>query len=143
MPDFANYPRNRLGLAQWLTNDKNPLFARVTVNRLWQQFFGIGLVDTPDNFGMQGSLPSHPLLLDWLAVEFRENGWDYQHLIRKIVLSATYKQSSTIRPKLQDPDNRLLARGATFRLPAELIRDQALAVGRLMTRKIGGPICPP
>ena len=139
LPDFANYPRNRLGLAQWLTNDKNPLFARVTVNRLWQQFFGIGLVDTPDNFGMQGSLPSHPLLLDWLAVEFRENGWDYQHLIRKIVLSATYKQSSTIRPKLQDPDNRLLARGATFRLPAELIRDQALAVGRLMTRKIGGP----
>ncbi len=139
LPNFGDVPRNRLGLAQWLTNDNNPLFARVTVNRLWQQFFGIGLVDTPDNFGMQGSLPSHPLLLDWLAVEFRENGWDYRHLVRKIVLSATYKQSSTIRPALQDPDNRLLARGPTFRLPAELIRDQALAVGRLMTREIGGP----
>lgn len=139
LPDFDGYAENRLGLARWLTSSDNPLFARVTVNRLWQQFFGIGLVDTPDNFGMQGALPSHPLLLDWLAVEFRENDWDLHHLIRAIVLSATYRQSSDFRSDREDPDNRLLARGPTFRLPAEMIRDQALMVGDLMTRQVGGP----
>ncbi len=139
LSDFDGYSGNRLGLARWLTSSDNPLFARVAVNRLWQQFFGIGLVDTPDNFGMQGALPSHPLLLDWLAVEFRDNDWDLHHLIRAIVLSATYCQSSDFRSDMEDPDNRLLARGPTFRLPAEMIRDQALIVGGLMTRQVGGP----
>lgn len=143
LPSFDGYPRNRLGLAQWLTAHDNPLFARVTVNRLWQQFFGIGLVDTPDNFGVQGGQPSHPLLLDWLAHEFRRSDWDLHHLILQIVLSATYRQSSDFRPALQDPDNRLLARGPSFRLPAEMIRDQALAVGGLMTREVGGPSVKP
>jgi hypothetical protein len=139
LPDFGGYSGNRLGLARWLTSSDNPLFARVTVNRLWQQFFGIGLVDTPDNFGMQGALPTHPILLDWLAVEFRHNDWDLHHLIRTIVLSATYRQSPDFRPELEDPKNRLLARGPTFRLPAEMIRDQALIVSGLMTREVGGP----
>lgn len=143
LPEFDGYSDNRLGLARWLTSSDNPLFARVAINRLWQQFFGIGLVDTPDNFGMQGTLPSHPLLLDWLAVEFRENDWDLHHLIRAIVLSATYRQSSDFRPDRDDPDNRLLARGPTFRLPAEMIRDQALMVGDLMTRHVGGPSAMP
>lgn len=143
LPDFDGYPRNRLGLAQWLASNDNPLFARVAVNRLWQQFFGIGIVDTPDNFGMQGALPTHPLLLDWLAAEFRQSGWDFHRLIRSIVLSATYRQSSDFRPELQDPDNRLLARGPTFRLPAEMIRDQALAIGGLLARQVGGPSVKP
>ncbi|MGY8696708.1 MAG: DUF1553 domain-containing protein, partial [Verrucomicrobiia bacterium] len=143
LPDFNGYSENRLGLAEWLTSSDNPLFARVAVNRLWQQFFGIGLVDTPDNFGMQGTLPSHPLLLDWLAVEFRENDWNLHHLVRAIVLSATYRQSSDFRTDMDDPDNRLLARGPTFRLPAEMIRDQALMVGDLMTRHVGGPSAMP
>ena len=119
------------------------MFARVMVNRIWQQFFGVGLVDTLDNFGLQGSQPSHPLLLDWLAVEFRENGWDLHHLIRLIVLSATYSQDAAQRPELQDPDNRLLARGPTFRLPGEMIRDQALAVSGLLHREVGGPSVKP
>jgi hypothetical protein len=143
LPDFNGYSGNRLGFARWLTSSENPLFARVTVNRLWQQFFGIGLVDTPDNFGMQGSLPSHPLLLDWLAVQFRRNDWDLQHIIRSIVLSSTYRQSSDFRPELKDPDNRHLARGPTFRLSAEMIRDQALMVSDLMTREVGGPSVKP
>ena len=143
LPDFDGYSDNRLGLARWLTSSDNPLFARVAINRLWQQFFGIGLVDTPDNFGLQGTPPSHPLLLDWLAVEFRENDWNLHHLIRAIVLSATYRQSSDFRPDRDDPDNRLLARGPTFRLPAEMIRDQALMVGDLMTRHVGGPSAMP
>ena len=143
LPEFDGYPENRLGLAQWLTSSENPLFGRVAVNRLWQQFFGIGLVDTPDNFGMQGALPSHPMLLDWLTVEFRENDWDLHHLIRAIVLSATYRQASDFRPELEDPENRLLARGPTFRLPAEMIRDQALILGNLMTNHVGGPSAMP
>ncbi len=143
LPEFDGYPENRLGLAQWLTSSENPLFGRVAVNRLWQQFFGIGLVDTPDNFGMQGALPSHPMLLDWLTVEFRENDWDLHHLIRAIVLSATYRQTSDFRPELEDPENRLLARGPTFRLPAEMIRDQALILGDLMTDHVGGPSAMP
>jgi hypothetical protein len=143
LPDFERFPKNRLGLARWLTAPENPLFSRVTVNRLWQQFFGTGIVKTADNFGMQGEAPSHPDLLDWLAVDFREGGWDQQKLIRKIVLSATYGQSATFRSEPQDPENRLLARGPSFRLSAEMIRDQALAVSGLLVRKIGGPSVKP
>jgi len=138
LPSFEAYPRNRLGLAQWLTSPENPLFARVTVNRFWQQFFGAGLVRTPDNFGLQGETPTHPKLLDWLAADFRESGWDMDHLIRQIVLSATYRQDSRYRPELDDSENRLLARGPSFRLPAEMIRDQALAISGLLERKVGG-----
>lgn len=139
LPSFEGYAANRLGLARWLTAAENPLFARVTVNRVWQQFFGVGLVKTVDNFGLQGEAPSHPDLLDWLARDFRESGWDLHHLIRQIVLSATYRQDSRQRPSLDDPENRLLARGSSFRLPAEMIRDQALAVSGLLTREVGGP----
>jgi len=103
----------------------------------------IGLVEKPDNFGMQAALPSHPRLLDWLTGEFRENDWDLHHLIRAIVLSATYRQASDFRPELEDPENRLLARGPTFRLPAEMIRDQALILGDLMTEHVGGPSAMP
>ena len=131
--------RTGWGLAQWLTADDNPLFARVVMNRLWQQFFGRGIVSTPDNFGLQGALPTHQELLDWLAVEFRESGWDLHHMIKLIVLSDTYRQSSRFRPELEDPDNRLLARGPSFRLPGELIRDQALAVSGLLDKRVGGP----
>ncbi len=139
LPAFGDRPRNRLGLAQWLTDDDNPLLARVTVNRVWQQLFGIGLSKTVDNLGLQGEAPSHPELLDWLAADFRDSGWDLHHLIRQIVLSATYRQDSKQRPELEDPENRLLARGPSFRLPAETIRDQALAASGLLTRKVGGP----
>ncbi len=139
LPAFEGYPQNRLGLAKWLTAPENPLFARVTVNRIWQQFFGMGLVKTADNFGLQGEMPSHPELLDWLAEDFRTSGWDMHHLIRNIVLSATYRQDSRFRRELDDAENRLLARGPSFRLPAETIRDQALAASGLLTRKVGGP----
>jgi hypothetical protein len=132
---------DRLGLAGWLFDDRNPLTARVAVNRLWQQFFGTGLVPTPDDFGSQGARPTHPQLLDWLAVEFRESGWDLQSIQRMIVLSATYRQSSVTSPEVRtrDPDNRLLARGPSYRLPAEMIRDNALAASGLLVRRIGGP----
>ncbi|MFK7790375.1 MAG: PSD1 and planctomycete cytochrome C domain-containing protein [Phycisphaeraceae bacterium] len=139
LPAFGDRPRNRLGLSQWLLADDNPLMARVTVNRLWQRFFGVGLVKTPDNVGLQAEMPSHPLLLDYLASDFRDSGWDLHHLIKSIVLSATYRQDATHRPELEDPENRLLARGPSFRLPAEMIRDQALFASGLMTQKVGGP----
>lgn len=143
LPSFGDRPRNRLGLAAWLTAPENPLLARVTVNRIWQQFFGVGLVKTVDNFGVQGETPSNPELLDWLAADFCESGWDLHHLIRTIVLSSTYRQSSRHRPELEDSQNRLLARGSSFRLPAEMIRDQALAVSGLLTRRVGGPSVKP
>jgi len=139
LPPFKGYRADRMGLAQWLTSDDNPLFARVVVNRLWQQFFGVGIVKTADNFGLQGEHPSHPDVLDWLAVEFRESGWDLHHVIRLIVLSQTYSQSSRFRHELEDPENRLLARGPSFRLSGEMIRDQALALSGLLNRKVGGP----
>ncbi|MCH7226793.1 PSD1 and planctomycete cytochrome C domain-containing protein [Haloferula sp. A504] len=139
LPSFDGYRPDRLGLARWLTADENPLFARVSVNRLWRQFFGRGLVKTVDNFGVQGELPTHPELLDWLAVEFRDSGWDLRHVIRLIVLSATYGQSSDFRDDLEDAENRLLARGPSFRLSGEMIRDQALAASGLLVKKIGGP----
>ncbi|MCH2207224.1 MAG: PSD1 and planctomycete cytochrome C domain-containing protein [Lentisphaerales bacterium] len=139
LSSFTGYEKNRLGLAKWLVAPENPLFARVTVNRIWQQFFGTGIVKSSDNLGLQGALPTHQKLLDWLAVDFRENNWDLHQLIRNIVLSSTYRQSSNFRKNLEDPDNRLLARSSSFRLPAELIRDQALAVSGLLVKKVGGP----
>ena len=138
-------PRNRLGLAHWLTDPKHPLVARVTVNRLWAQFFGTGLVKTMGDFGTQGGWPSHPHLLDWLAADFIESGWNVKALQKKILLSETYRQSSINRGRFleTDPDNRLLARAPRFRHSAEEIRDTALAVSGLLNRKIGGPSVKP
>jgi hypothetical protein len=140
-PLRAGAPANRLGLAQWITMPSHPLTARVEVNRLWQICFGTGLVATPADFGAQGQYPSHPELLDWLAVDFRENGWDVKRLLRKIVTSATYRQSSNANADSlsRDPQNRLLSRGPRFRLPAEFIRDHALKVSGLLIDRLGGP----
>lgn len=137
----TGFPHNRLGLAKWLLHPNHPLTARVAVNRYWQMYFGNGLVKTSDDFGSQGELPSHPELLDWLAVRFRESGWNIKAMQKLIVMSATYCQSSKVSKELleQDPDNRLLARGPSFRLPAEMIRDNALAASGLLVKKIGGP----
>jgi hypothetical protein len=134
-------PPTRLALARWLLSAEHPLIARVTVNRVWQVLFGRGIVATSDDFGSRGSLPSHPDLLDWLAVDFREGGWSLKRLIRTIVTSATYRQASHGRKELEesDPDNALLARQTRLRLPAELIRDAALAVSGLLNPAIGGP----
>ncbi len=138
-PDDA--PRNRLGLAIWITDQRNPLMARVTVNRFWAQLFGRGLVSTPEDFGSQGAYPSHPDLLAWLAVEFVDSGWDVKQLFKTIVMSRTYRQSSVVSPDMiaSDPDNRLLTRGPRFRLDAEAIRDSALAASGLLDDRIGGP----
>jgi len=132
--------RDRLGLAKWLFSEENPLTARVTVNRYWQLIFGRGLVDTPHDFGLQGSLPSHPELLDWLAVTFRESGWDVKSLMKTMVMSGTYRQASVQNEKQvkDDPDNVWLARGPSQRLPAEIIRDNALAASGLLVEKVGG-----
>jgi len=144
-PMGANLPRDRLGLARWLTDPTNPLPARVTVNRFWQSLFGNGLVRTADNFGSQGEPPTHPELLDWLSLEFIRSGWDVKATMRSLVMSATYRQSSRLTPALRDrdPENRLLARGSRFRLPAEFVRDQALAASGLLVEKIGGPSVKP
>ena len=134
-------PKNRLALARWLVSPENPLTARVTVNRYWQMFFGRGLVKTAEDFGVQGDKPTHPELLDWLAREFIESGWDVKHLVRLIVTSATYRQQSNFPPGMEerDPENKLLARGPRFRLPSWMLRDQALAVSGLLVEKVGGP----
>jgi hypothetical protein len=139
------WPNNRLGLARWLVDRTNPLTARVTVNRLWQTFFGVGIVKTVDDFGSQGEWPVHPELLDWLAVEFMDSGWNVKALIKTMVMSATYRQSSKSTPELlqKDPDNRLLARAPRYRLGPEMIRDQALAAGGLLVEKLGGPSVKP
>ena len=138
-------PKNRLGLAQWLVSDDNPLTARVTVNRLWDKFFGQGIVSTLDNFGTQGAIPTHPEVLDWLALEFIRLDWDLKAIQKTIMMSATYRQNSDLRPELSahDPNNILLARGPRFRLQAELIRDNALAASGLLVRDIGGPAVKP
>jgi hypothetical protein len=137
----AGAPANRLGLAQWTTMASNPLPARVAVNRVWQMLFGAGIVRTTADFGMQGAWPTHPELLDWLAVDFVEHGWDVKRLVRQIVTSATYRQSSVAADEAlaRDPDNELLARGPRFRLPAEFIRDAALSASGLMVSRLGGP----
>ncbi len=137
----SELPANRLGLAQWLVSDEQPLTARVTVNRFWQQIFGVGLVKTSEDFGSQGEYPSHPELLDWLAVEFKDSGWDVKQLFKTIVMSHTYQQSSVLSPEAisRDPENRFLSRGPRFRLDGEVIRDSALAVSGLLDNSIGGP----
>jgi hypothetical protein len=146
LPPFpADQPRNRLGLARWLLSPDHPLTARVAVNRFWQMMFGKGLVETSDNFGSQGTPPTHPELLDWLARDFAEHGWNVKRLLKTIALSATYRQSSHASPELlaRDPDNQLLARTPVRRLTAEMLRDQALAVSGLLTEKLGGPSVKP
>ena len=146
LPGFpADLPRNRLGLARWLLLPQHPLTARVTVNRFWQEVFGSGLVQTAGDFGITGELPSHPELLDWLAVDFREHGWDVKRLFRMMLTSAAYRQAAVVTPeKLRlDADNRLLSRGPRFRMDAEMVRDAALAASGLLVRKLGGPSVKP
>jgi hypothetical protein len=146
LPVFpANAPTNRLGLAQWLADPRHPLTARVAVNRFWQMLFGRGIVATTENFGLQGSQPTHPELLDWLARDFINSGWDVKATLKKIVLSAAYRQNSVLRPELRakDPENLLLARGPSQRLPAEMIRDTALAASGLLRESLGGPAVNP
>ncbi|ODS73157.1 MAG: hypothetical protein ABS46_20435 [Cytophagaceae bacterium SCN 52-12] len=145
LPYPEDLPKNRFGLAQWLTSPKNPLTARVAVNRYWQVFFGTGLVKTSEDFGNQGEMPSHPGLLDWLAFEFRKSGWDVERLHKLMVVSAAYRQDSRATKELRekDPDNRLLARGPSGRLSAEMIRDNALMASGLLNEKIGGPSIKP
>jgi hypothetical protein len=150
LPEILATPRpewskDRLGLARWLVDRNNPLTARVAVNRYWQSLFGFGIVKTVDDFGAQGEFPVHPELLDWLATEFMESGWDIKAIQKTIVMSATYRQASRVTPELlqKDPDNRLLARGPRFRLGPEVIRDQALAASGLLVEKVGGPSVKP
>ncbi len=144
-PMPADLPRNRLGLAEWLLRPEHPLTTRVIVNRFWQEIFGTGIVRTAGDFGVTGELPSHPQLLDWLAVDFREHGWDVKRFYKMLVMSATYRQSAVITPEkfARDPDNRLLARGPRFRMDAEMLRDTALASSGLLVGKIGGPSVKP
>jgi hypothetical protein len=139
-------PINRLTLAKWIVDADNPLTARVAVNRLWEELFGIGLVETSEDFGTQGEPPSHPQLLDWLATEYVRLGWDTKRMLKLMVMSATYRQSSQVSEELRkrDPFNRLLARGPRIRLAAETIRDQALFVSGLLSPKMyGPPVQPP
>jgi hypothetical protein len=134
-------PNNRLGLAKWIVSPNNPLTARVTINRLWERFFGQGIVVTSEDFGTRADFPTHPELLDWLSVRFVESGWDLKAAIKRMVMSRTYRQSSAVSAaKLaKDPTNKLYARGARFRLPAEVLRDQALFAANLLREKLGGP----
>src|SRR5207244_1158428 len=138
-------PKNRLGLAQWLLRPEHPLTSRVAVNRFWQEVFGTGIVRTTGDFGVSGELPSHPELLDWLAVEFRESGWDMKKFFKLLVTSATYRQSAAATPERleKDPQNRLLSRGPRFRMDAEMVRDYALAASGTLSPKVGGPSVKP
>jgi hypothetical protein len=141
LPPFPDdLPRNRLGLARWLTTPDHPLASRVAVNRFWQAIFGRGLVATPEDFGSQGTPPTHPELLDWLAKDLQENGWDVKRLVKQMVMSATYRQASDATPEMleRDPENLLFARAPSYRLSAEMLRDNALAVSGLLVDKIGG-----
>ncbi len=144
-PMPADFPRNRLGFAKWLLLPENPLTARVTVNRFWQEVFGTGIVKTTGDFGVTGDMPSNQELLDWLAVDFRESGWDMKRLYRMFVTSAAYRQAATVTPErlAKDPDNRLLSRGPHFRMDAEMVRDYALEASGLLVSKIGGPSVKP
>lgn len=144
-PFPAGSPTNRLGLARWLVAPDNPLTARVTVNRLWQEVFGVGLVKTADDFGVMGEAPVNQPLLDWLAVEFQESGWDVKRLLTLLVTSATYRQSAVSTPEklARDPENRLLSRGPRFRMDGEMVRDYALAVSGLLVPRVGGPSVKP
>jgi hypothetical protein len=143
--DTLKYGTNRLGLSKWLFDPQNPLTARVMVNRLWQEVFGRGIVASSDDFGNQGALPSHPELLDYLAVEFRENKWDIKYMLKLMVMSSTYRQSSTTSKKLRekDPDNTYLARSSRYRLNSEMIRDNILFSSGLLNTEIGGPSVKP
>jgi len=144
-PFSVELPKNRLGLAKWVVDKNNPLTARVFVNRTWAMLFGRGLVETAEDFGVQGSLPTHPELLDWLAVDFMEHDWDIKYLLKKIMLSATYQQKSELRADLKksDPENRLLARAPRFRMSGEMIRDYILASSGLLNKEVGGPSVKP
>ena len=141
----TDLPRNRLGFAKWLLSPDHPLTARVTVNRFWQEVFGTGIVRTAGDFGIMGEQPSHPELLDWLAVEFRESSWDMKKFFKLLVTSATYRQAAitTAEKREKDPQNRLLSRGPRFRMDGEMIRDYALAASGLLVRKFGGPSVKP
>jgi hypothetical protein len=143
--DSLKYGNNRLGLAKWLIDKKNPLTSRVFVNRMWQEFFGRGLVKTSGDFGMQGEMPSHPELLDWLATDFIANGWNIKRLVTQLVTSATYMQSTVVstEKRATDPENILLARGPRTRMSVETIRDMALASSGLLVKEIGGPSVKP
>jgi hypothetical protein len=143
--DTTKFEKNRLGLAKWLIDKENPLTSRVFVNRMWQHFFGTGIVKTSGDFGMQGDLPSHPELLDWLAVDFMENDWDMKRLVKQIVMSATYQQTSIVtKDHLQiDPENVFLARSSRARVPAEIIKDIILSSSGLLNGEIGGPSVKP
>ncbi len=144
-PMTQSMPRNRLGLAMWMVDPSNPLTARVTVNRLWQEVFGNGIVKTVEDFGSQGEPPTHPELLDWLAVDFRDSGWDVKRLFKMMVMSATYRQSSETTPQKlsRDPGNRLLAHGPRFRMDGEMVRDYALFASGLLQPEVGGPSAKP
>jgi len=145
LPEGVDSP-NRLEFARWLMSPENPLTARVTVNRFWQRFFGLGIVETENDFGLQGALPTHPELLDWLSTEFIDQGWSVKAILKTIVMSHTYRQSSNLSPDQldHDPRNRLLARQSRIRLDAEIIRDVALDAADLLSEKMGGPgVYPP
>jgi len=145
LPFDKKYPKNRLGLAKWLFDRKNPLTARVFVNQMWQEFFGKGIVKTSGDFGMQGELPSHPELLDWLAVDFMEHGWNLKRLVKQFVMSATYRQSAVVTPEklATDPDNIYLARAPRYHINAEFVRDLVLSSSGLLVPTIGGPSVKP
>lgn len=145
LPFNSRYPQNRLGLAEWLFDKKNPLTSRVYVNLLWQEFFGRGIVKTSGDFGMQGELPSNPALLDWLAVDFMEHNWDIKRLVKQMVTSATYRQSAVVSPQklAADPENILLARSSRYHVEAEVVRDMVLASSGLLNPMIGGPSVKP
>lgn len=143
--DTTRFPKNRLGLAQWLTDKNHPLTARVFVNRIWQEFFGQGIVKSSGDFGMQGDLPTHPKLLDWLSVDFMEHDWDIKRLVKQIVMSSTYQQSAESSEKklAVDPENKYLSRAPRLRLPSELVKDHVLSSSGLLVREIGGPSVKP